>query len=65
MRMLTMITGLIMLVFGSLFMLQGLDIVHWPANSFMLGARQWIVYGAAIAAAGAFLMLFSRRGLRR
>jgi len=65
MRTLMMIVGLVLLAFGTLFALQGLDIVHWPPNSFMLGARQWVTYGSIIAIVGAILILLSRRGLRR
>jgi hypothetical protein len=65
MRTIMLVLGLFALAAGTLFTLQGLDIVHWPPNSFMLGARQWVTYGSIIAVIGAILILLSRRGLRR
>ena len=52
--------GIILLAFGVLFLLQGLDIVHWPADSFMLGRQTWVVRGGIIAAVGAVLVIAAR-----
>lgn len=52
--------GIILLAFGALFLLQGLDIVHWPADSFMLGRQTWVIRGGIIAAIGAILVIAGR-----
>ena len=61
MKTLALIVGLILLAFGLLFAGQGSGLIMWPASSFMLAARIWIVYGLGIAAAGAVLIWWSRR----
>lgn len=55
------IVGVAAVVVGGLWMLQGLDIVRWPASSFMLGDIIWTRNGAALAVAGAALLWFARR----
>lgn len=65
MRTLLLIVGLVLLAFGTLFTLQGLDIIRWPPDSFMLGKQAWVTNGSIIAVIGAILILLSRRGLRR
>ncbi len=65
MRTILMIIGVILIAFGTLFTLQGLDIVRWPPDSFMLGKQAWVTNGLIIVAIGAILVLLSRRGLRR
>jgi hypothetical protein len=40
---------------------QGSRYFPYPARSFMIGAPQWIYYGAAIAAAGIVILLISSR----
>ena len=64
MRMLKAIMGIVgiaMLVVGLLWTLQGLDIVRWPASSFMLGDPTWTRNGAVLAVVGAVLVWFARR----
>ena len=61
MRSMLFATGLIAIAFGLLFTLQGLGVVRWPAESFMIGQTQWVYYGAMIAILGLFLALFARR----
>jgi hypothetical protein len=41
-------------------MAQGSGYLAWPPESFMVGARQWVYYGGAIAAVGLLLILASR-----
>jgi hypothetical protein len=55
------VIGLIALAFGVLFILQGLGVVRWPAESFMIDQTQWVYYGAVIAILGLFLAFFARR----
>jgi hypothetical protein len=52
-----LILGLLVAAFGVLFALQGAGIVRWPAESFMVGTRDWIEYGIVLAMIGAGLML--------
>lgn len=52
--------GGLLVVLGLLFMAQGSGYLPWPAESFMIGDRNWVFYGSAIAAVG-FLMIFASR----
>jgi hypothetical protein len=54
--------GALVVVFGGLFALQGLGLVMWPADSFMLADPSWALYGAVIVAIGAALLWW---GVRR
>jgi len=56
-----LILGVLVTAAGVLFALQGAGIVHWPAESFMIGARMWIEYGIVIALIGVGLMLTARK----
>jgi len=40
---------------------QGADLIRWPAESFMVDARQWIYYGGGTAVIGLVLILLARR----
>ena len=60
-RIVLSIIGAFLLVAGSFFTLQGLGIIMWPADSFMLAEQRWVLYGAVIAAAGALLIVLARR----
>ncbi|MBX7540608.1 hypothetical protein [Qipengyuania sphaerica] len=53
--------GVALMLSGGLWTLQGLGIVSWPADSFMLAERQWALYGALTFLLGLFLF---RRGNR-
>ncbi|MBJ7501465.1 MAG: hypothetical protein JHC57_17040 [Sphingopyxis sp.] len=55
------VVGVAMMVVGGLWALQGLDIVRWPASSFMLGDTAWTRNGVATAIVGALLVWFARR----
>jgi len=54
------IFGMLLLVLGLLFMAQGSGYLPWPAQSFMVGDRNWVFYGGAILAIG-FLVIFASR----
>jgi len=41
---------------GCIWALQGLGLLNWPAGSFMLGDRGWVLRGAGAVAAGAALI---------
>ncbi|MGA8615067.1 MAG: hypothetical protein WB760_25990 [Xanthobacteraceae bacterium] len=53
--------GLILFLAGLVFMGQGSRYFPWPAESFMVGAAQWIYYGVAIAAAGIIILVIAWR----
>lgn len=53
--------GIFLLVMGTLWALQGLGIVKWPPDSFMLDRRQWALYGGLTAALGAGLLWLGAR----
>jgi hypothetical protein len=49
--------GMFLLAVGTIWALQGLGILNWPPQSFMLAQRQWALYGGVTAALGAALLL--------
>ena len=65
MRVILMIVGILALLAGTLFALQGSGMVHWPSDSFMLDQAIWQKRGIMIAIAGAAIILISRRVGRR
>ncbi|CAN5286704.1 hypothetical protein BH09PSE3_BH09PSE3_21820 [soil metagenome] len=65
MRIILFAVGIVALLAGILFSLQGSGSVHWPADSFMLDQKVWQTRGLIIAFAGAALILISRRVGRR
>jgi hypothetical protein len=56
-----LILGLLATAAGLLFALQGAGLVHWPAESFMIGHREWTEYGIVIVLIGVGLILTARR----
>jgi hypothetical protein len=54
------IFGMLLLVLGLLFMAQGSGYLPWPAESFMVGDRNWVFYGSAVAAVGMLVIFASR-----
>lgn len=61
-RFLLQVAGLALILSGGLWMLQGLGLVMWPVESFMLDQRQWAFYGGITLALG--ILLFWRAGKR-
>lgn len=55
------VVGVALVLSGGLWALQGLGIVMWPAESFMLADRSWAVYGSITAAIGALLFWLARK----
>lgn len=55
------ILGVAMILVGGLWALQGLDIVRWPASSFMLGDMVWTRNGVVTMVVGIFLLWFARK----
>ena len=60
-RLILQVFGVALILSGGLWTLQGLGLVMWPAESFMLAERQWASYGAMTVAIGAALIWLSRR----
>ncbi len=56
-----LIIGMLALAMGLLWIGQGLNIIRWPADSFMLGVPQWSWRGALLAGGGAILIWVARR----
>ena len=55
------IIGALAVVAGLFFTLQGLGIIMWPADSFMLQQSDWVYKGAIIAAVGLLSIVLVRR----
>ncbi len=55
------VMGVLGLVIGLFFAGQGLGLIHWPAESFMVGNKDWFYYGSGIALAGAAFLFVARR----
>jgi uncharacterized membrane protein len=53
--------GFLMMAMGLLWIGQGLNIIRWPASSFMLGLPQWSWRGALLAGLGAAVIWLARR----
>ncbi|AKM09959.1 hypothetical protein [Croceicoccus naphthovorans] len=60
-RVLIRVFGVALFLSGLLWTLQGLGLVMWPANSFMLGEKEWAAYGVIAAAAGVLMVWVTRR----
>ena len=60
-RVLMVVIGLLAILFGLLFTLQGFGIVRWPPTSFMIDDRGWSVRGAALVIGGALMAWYGRR----
>ena len=61
MKTVMMIAGLLAVLMGLLWMGQGAGLIHWPASSFMLDQRPWILRGGILAVFGVGLLLLSWR----
>jgi hypothetical protein len=48
--------GLFLIAMGIIWALQGAGLLAWPANSFMLGQGEWVLWGFAMIASGAALL---------
>ena len=61
MRMLMTIVGVLCVLMGGVWILQGINVLP---GSFMTGQTKWAVYGALTAVAGIVLIVLARRGGR-
>ena len=64
-RLLAQVLGVALMLAGGLWTLQGLGLVMWPAESFMLAQPQWALYGALTVAIGVGLFWWGSRRSRR
>lgn len=55
------IIGIAALLMGLLWMGQGAGIIMWPASSFMLAQREWILWGGLLALAGGGMLVLAQR----
>lgn len=55
-RKILIILGIVGFLLGVLFMLQGLGVIRYPADSFMIDDRTWITRGGVIALLSALLI---------
>ena len=56
-----LVLGVLMLLMGGLWIGQGLNIIRWPADSFMIGVPQWSWNGMFLALGGLVLIGLARR----
>jgi hypothetical protein len=56
--------GMFLVALGCIWVLQGLGILAWPEDSFMLGDNAWALRGIATAGAGIALIVFVQRRRR-
>ena len=61
-RTLVTIVGVLAVLMGLLWVGQGLGLIMWPADSFMLQQREWVYKGAILAAVGLLAVVLVRRG---
>jgi hypothetical protein len=59
MRMLMTIAGVLLVLMGGVWILQGINVLP---GSFMTGQTKWTIYGALTAVAGIVLIVLARRG---
>ncbi|MBU6394777.1 MAG: hypothetical protein KGQ75_09405 [Sphingomonadales bacterium] len=55
------ILGVLALLMGLLWMGQGAGLIMWPASSFMLEQKIWILWGGVLALSGAGLLFLAQR----
>lgn len=61
-RIILTVMGVLMVLSGILWALQGAGLVMWPASSFMLKDPKWIGYGALMANLGLLQLYIVRKG---
>ncbi|GEO00736.1 hypothetical protein NSE01_25680 [Novosphingobium sediminis] len=55
------VLGLFALFLGLLWMGQGAGLIMWPASSFMLEQKIWILWGGVLTLVGASLLVVAQR----
>ena len=59
------VLGIALFFAGVMWALQGLGILMWPAESFMLAQREWGLYGAITAGIGLIFLFIAHRITKR
>ena len=54
---LALVLAVLMVLMGGLWIGQGLNIIKWPAESFMIGVPKWSVNGTILLLAGSFVLI--------
>ena len=54
-----LIIGVAAMFMGLLWIGQGTGLVHWPASSFMIDQRPWVMRGGILAVVGLVLVLIA------
>jgi hypothetical protein len=60
-RLLIVVIGALCLILGLLWIGQGLGLVRWPAESFMVDHSEWSMHGMILAILGALMIMIGRR----
>lgn len=60
-KVLALVLGVLMILVGGLWIGQGLNIIRWPADSFMIGVPKWSWNGMFLAIGGVVLIGLARR----
>lgn len=60
-RTIVQIIAVLAILMGLLWIGQGLGLIMWPRESFMLADRRWATNGAILAAAGLIILVTARR----
>ncbi len=63
-RLIAQILGVALVLSGGLWALQGLGLVMWPEESFMLADRSWALYGTLTVVVGIALFWWGSRRRR-
>ena len=63
-RLILMIIAGLAVLMGLLWIGQGLGLIMWPSDSFMLADRKWAYNGAILAAVGGIVIALLRRSGR-
>jgi nitrate reductase gamma subunit len=58
------VIAILAILMGLLWVGQGLGIIMWPSDSFMLADRKWAVNGSILAAVGLLVIVLTRRSGR-
>ncbi|MEO7365923.1 MAG: hypothetical protein ABIW03_06355 [Sphingomicrobium sp.] len=56
--------GIGAMLMGLLWLGQGAGLIHWPASSFMIDQRPWVMRGGILAAVGMVLILVATKRSR-
>lgn len=62
MRIVLLVIGLIAVAIGLLWIGQGLGLILWPRESFMLNQSRWAWYGLGLAVVGVLTVMRAARG---